>query len=210
MSEDISDKIENGQWVEGEKVGFECPDGKVRLFYCGGSGYGQRCGGWEHEETGQLFAIANWGDRKWNKDTVEYLQLSSAMKPETTDGDILKVYTTTESGLCNHPYGEQMLWWFKQKDIDVSKLKPISFTWEHNVGVSYTLENGPQKDKAVKEPIPACIPRGMFYGVTNKKYLENDWDLKEDAQSAKILKARYVLDWSKLNFEMTYAPSGGN
>ena len=166
----------NDDWVEGEHAQFECPDGVMRSFYCGGTGYGQKCGGWEHTETGQIFAVANWGDRNWQSTRTSHVTVSDLLNKtkevdEDSDWDVVNTYTT-QSKLI-HPYTEQMLWYFNAKDIDISKLVPIQFTWRHNVGSSYNLEAGPQRLKRVAEPIPACIPRGMFYGVQEKKYLGN-------------------------------------
>tara|TARA_R110000737_G_scaffold328140_1_gene342698 strand:- start:402 stop:1019 length:618 start_codon:yes stop_codon:yes gene_type:complete len=176
MSETISDKIMNGEWIEGETVEFECPDGVMRSFYCGGTGYGQSCGGWEHTETGQMFAVANWSNRSWKSTTTSYVTVSDLLnktKKVNEDGNWDMVYAHTTQSKLIHPYSEQMLWYFNAKDIDINKLVAIKFTWRHNVGSSYNLEAGPQRLKQVSEPIPACIPRGMFYGVTDKEYLGN-------------------------------------
>jgi len=212
MSEDISDKIENDEWIEGEYVHFECPDGEKRSFKCGGTGYSQSCGGWEHTETGQIYAIANYGsDRHWSTSnahniTMQQIAQSVLGTPEdntNTGGKCNKFEVNKMTSKPTHGYQLQMMWYFKQKDIDVNKLIPIRFTWKHDVGPSYNLVRGPQLSKHVSESLPACIPRGMYGGIQNKEVIEGDWL----GNGHVTKKEGFTRVWS---FDITHAPTGGN
>jgi len=172
MSEDISDKIDNDEWEEDELILFECPDGVKRRFECkSGGGYAQVTGGWEHTETGQIYGIASWGKRKWiENQTQKFVKKDNVLDSDSHDG-IIALEVDVVTNPLRHEMHEQMYWWFGQKDIDVTKLVPITFLWDNPHGVTYTLENGPQQGQTLYEPIPACIPRGYYEGIQEKKYL---------------------------------------
>lgn len=216
MSETISDKIENDEWIEDAYVDFECPDGEKRSFKCGGTGYNQSCGGWEHTETGQIYAIANYGsERHWSKSSSHNITMQQIA--QSISGT--QVDNVNTGGKCNkfevnkmtskpiHGYQLQMMWYFEQKDIDVNKLIPIRFTWKHDVGPSYNLVKGPQAGKHVSESLPACIPRGMYEGIHDKEVIEGDW--LGNGHTTK--KEGFVHVWSEdVDLKITHAPTGGN
>tara|TARA_R110000824_G_scaffold12500_3_gene55013 strand:- start:2611 stop:3249 length:639 start_codon:yes stop_codon:yes gene_type:complete len=177
MSETISDKIENGQWITGDEVLFECPDGVQRLFVCGKGDYNQTCGGWEHTETGQIFAINNYGHS--NANGCDFVALESVYitldnLESHSDDDSQESITMTASEVIKHPFSEQMEWYFNNKDVDKTKLVPIRFNWTGSVPSSYWLQCGPQKGVRVAEPLPACIPRGFYDYIDTKIYLGED------------------------------------
>tara|TARA_R110002012_G_scaffold321665_1_gene550501 strand:+ start:953 stop:1540 length:588 start_codon:yes stop_codon:yes gene_type:complete len=170
MSEDISDKIENDEWIENERAMFECADGVKRRFRCeSGTGYNQECGGWEHTETGQIYAVASWGENAWKNNTItRNISLSQLL----SDGEKCNINKVTHP--MTHHFNDQMLWWFEQKDIDVAKLIPVRFTWKNPHGGSHRIENGPQVGQTMSEVIPACIPRGYYGGIKNKTVVKGD------------------------------------
>ena len=172
MSETISDKIENGQWITGERVQFECPDGVLREFVCGEGTYNQTCGGWEHTETGQIFAINNYGNSSSNG--CDFLELESDYITLDNLESRSESITMTTSKVIKHPFSEQMEWYFNNKDIDKTKLVPIRFNWTGSIPSSYWLQCGPQKGVRVTEPLPACIPRGFYDYIDTKIYLGED------------------------------------
>ena len=176
MSETISDKIENGQWITDDEVLFECPDGVQRVFVCGEGTYNQTCGGWEHTETGQIFAINNYGNSHANG--CDFLELESDyITLDNLESRSLlteKSITTTRSKVIKHPFSKQMEWYFNNKDIDKTKLVPIRFNWTGHIPSSYYLQCGPQKGVRVTEPLPACIPRGFYDYINTKIYLGED------------------------------------
>ena len=131
---------------------LECPDLVERTYKTEGADYTQRCGGWLDPDTGQVYAIANWGsDRYWKNTTVNIYDSSTGMR-STRD-------------IWRHGFHEQMAWYFEQKGIDMNALEAITFIWSGACQLSYTLEDGPQKHKHVSESLPAMIPREMMYGV---------------------------------------------
>ena len=167
MSEDISDKIENDEWINDEYIEVECADGIKRKIKCDAeNGYDQKCGGWEHTETGQIYGVASWGTNQWNdnkyQDTITLSQLINDESLSLSEVNKIK-------GRLTHPFGDQMKWWFEQKDIDTTKLVAITFRWSNPHMGSYYVQNGPQLNKRVEEGIPACIPRGFYAGINGKK-----------------------------------------
>jgi len=154
--------------TENQRIECERPD-KQRMEYSSGysgsgSGYNQACGGWEHTETGVIYAIANWGNaRFWRVTDTSHI-----------DGSVYPPVVKEETNV-RHGYHAQMMWWFNEKDIDVTKLVPINFRWhDAPVGSSYTLEDGPMKGKSVSESLPAEIPRAMMHAIHEKMYLDAD------------------------------------
>lgn len=134
------------------EVILECPDLHERTYKSEGHDYTQKCGGWLDPDTGQVYAIANWGsDRYWKNTEVNIYDSSTGMR--------------STKPVWKHGFGEQMAWYFEQKGIDMNALEAITFIWSGACGLSYTLMDGPQKHKHVSESLPAMIPREMMYGV---------------------------------------------
>lgn len=204
MSEDISDKIDNDEWIENEIVSFECPDGVKRQFECESqNGYAQFCGGWEHSETGQIYGIASWGKRMWLQNRIdETVTKDNILGAESTDGVIALEVDVITSPL-KHELQTQMHWWFEQKDIDITKLVPISFRWNNPYAYNgnYTLENGPLQGQKVCEPIPACIPRGYYAGIEDKEYILGN--------AIEVITDKKYVDIQDVS-EIVMIPSGGN
>ena len=90
----------------------ECPDGKSRKYRVNGQDYSQKCGGWKDPETGQIYAIANWGSaRHWQTKTYRTFTPTEGRKGVETQ--------TTD---FTHGYEKQMAWWFAENDIDISEV----------------------------------------------------------------------------------------
>jgi len=146
-----------------ENVEYTMPraDGSTGEYNCGnegsGLGYNQECGGWENVETGEIYAIANWGShRHWNKKTTKYVNSHNM------------VITSTK---WVHGFQSQMIWWFNENDIDTSKLTPIKFRWSGApVGDDYILEAGPAEGQRVSESLPCTITRPFMHAVRSKAY----------------------------------------
>lgn len=129
-----------------------------------GKGYNQQCGGWEHLDTGAIYAIANWGNnRHWR--TVDMSYIDASVSPP-----VVKIQTR-----MRHGFQAQMLWYFNEHDVDHTRLVPIRFRWhDAPVGPSYSLTDGPMKGERVAESLPAEIPRAMMHAVQSKEYLAYD------------------------------------
>lgn len=146
-----------------ENVEYTMPraDGTTGEYNCGkegsGQGYNQECGGWENIETGEIYAIANWGNKRhWNRNVSKYV-------------DSHNMVITTTSWI--HGFQSQMIWWFNENDIDTSKLTPIRFRWSGApVGNDYTLEAGPMEGIRVRESLPCTITRPFMHAVRGKTY----------------------------------------
>tara|TARA_Y100000361_G_scaffold37240_1_gene31864 strand:+ start:182 stop:700 length:519 start_codon:yes stop_codon:yes gene_type:complete len=142
---------------------LECPDLHERTYKSEGADYTQKCGGWLDPDTGQVYAIANWGsDRYWKNIEVNIYDSSTGMR--------------SSKPVWKHGFGEQMAWYFEQKGIDMNALEAITFIWSGACQLSYTLMDGPQKHKHVSESLPAMIPREMMYGV---EIVENHGNIAE-------------------------------
>tara|TARA_R100000458_G_scaffold41698_1_gene39410 strand:- start:1921 stop:2646 length:726 start_codon:yes stop_codon:yes gene_type:complete len=154
--------------AENQQIECERPDKQMMEYSSGysgsGKGYNQSCGGWEHTETGVIYAIANWGSsRFWKKKDTSHI-----------DGSVYPPMVREETNI-RHGYHAQMMWWFNEKDIDVTKLVPIIFRWhDAPVGKSYVLQAGPMEGHRVEESLPAEIPRAMMHAVHEKRYLDAD------------------------------------
>lgn len=136
----------------------ECPDGKSRKYRVNGQDYSQKCGGWKDPETGQIYAIANWGSaRHWQTKTYRTFTPTEGRKGVETK--------TTD---FTHGYEKQMAWWFAENDIDISSLHAITFTWVGRCGPSYNLAAGPMEGQHVSESLPAMIPREMMVSVIDE------------------------------------------
>lgn len=164
MSRNISQEIHTSEINEDgrifcEVIGREEPVG----FQTNGSGYSQECGGWRCKNTGHIYAAANWGSgRRWttNIASIEY--------------NIDKMEVISKKGLV-HRFDAQMNWWFKQKNIDTSSMEAINFRWSGcDVGTSYTIKQGPQKNDSISESLPAQIPRILHDCVRDIKVVGNN------------------------------------
>jgi len=144
--------------------------GEYRTGYSGsGMGYNQSCGGWENLETGQIYAIANWGNKRhWEVNSISHVDESNNV--------------TTNTSL-RHGWQAQMEWWFNENDVDVTKLVPIKFSWKDApVGQSYTIEEGPQQGHNVPESLPCEITRPFMHAVKHKMYYGENGKLHEGVQ----------------------------
>lgn len=153
-----------------ENQAIDClrPDSETMSYWSGfpgsGKGYNQQCGGWEHLDTGAIYAIANWGNKRhW--ETVDMSFVDASVSPP-----VVKRQTS-----MRHGFQAQMMWWFNEHDVDHTRLVPIKFKWyDAPVGDSYTLKDGPQEGERVAESLPAQIPRSMMHAVHMKRYLTHD------------------------------------
>ena len=161
-----------------ENQSIDClrPDSETMSYWSGfpgsGKGYNQSCGGWEHLDTGAIYAIANWGNnRHWR--TVDMSFIDASVSPP-----VVKRQTR-----MRHGFQAQMLWFFNEHDVDHTRLVPIRFRWnDAPVGSSYTLMDGPMKGERVSESLPAEIPRAMMHAVHNKEYLTHDNKVADEPQ----------------------------
>ena len=169
-----------------EAMELECPDGVKRTFRITGQDYSQDCGGWLDPETGQIYAIANWGSERYWKEKRYYTYVHIGL---TEDGK--PVGTRSKSQHLQHGYDEQMNWWFAKNDIDVNKLEAITFTWRGRVGPSYNIVEGPMEGKHVSESLPAVIPREMMYGI-NMDDTRNLGNIG-DANSGNVISEDYQI-----------------
>ena len=168
--------VEKSVTQENQSIDCLRPDSETMSYWSGfpgsGKGYNQQCGGWEHLDTGAIYAIANWGNnRHWR--TVDMSYIDASVSPP-----VVKRQTR-----MRHGFQAQMLWFFNEHDVDHTRLVPIRFRWnDAPVGSSYTLTDGPMKNERVAESLPAEIPRAMMHAVQSKEYLAHDNTVASEPQ----------------------------
>ena len=164
------------------EVILECPDLHERTYKTEGADYTQKCGGWLDPDTGQVYAIANWGsDRYWKNTTVNMYDSSTGMR--------------SSKRVWFHGFSEQMGWYFEKKGIDVNTLDAITFIWSGACQLSYTLQDGPQKHKHVSESLPAMIPREMMYGVEIVENHGNIGELSKNVTTVTPVDVQTDTEW---------------
>ena len=161
---------------QNQRIECQRADGTTAEYRTGwngsGKGYNQACGGWENLDTGEIYAIANWGNKRhWEVKTIRYVDVNN------------NVVTSVS---FRHGWQAQMEWWFNENDVDMSKLVPIKFRWKDApVGSNYELTEGPQKGEYVSESLPVEITRPFMHAVKSKQYYTTD-GLMHDAPQGNV------------------------